>query len=622
MDYEQLGLRAGLEIHQQLDVGKLFCGCPSAVSDAVDYTFRRELTPTRSELGDVDRAALAEARRQRRFVYHASDVSTCLVEADEEPPHPVNEAAVDVCLTMAILCDARVVDEIPFMRKVVVDGSNTAGFQRTGLVAVDGMVDDVGIETICLEEDAARRLEDRDDVAVYGLDRLGIPLVEVATAPDITTPGQAERVAERIGRLFRATGQVRRGIGTIRQDVNVSIAGGSRVEIKGVQELRSIAAIVRNEVARQRELIVVAERLHDRMSRDMLLEEVSVEDVSAVFADTASKMVARALEDGVVMAARLPGFAGLLGGVSYEEGRLGNELASHAELAGGGIMHSDELPAYGISRDEVAGLCAVLDCGDDDAFVLSVGPADRARRSLEAALQRATRAFDGVPGEVRRALPDETTRYMRPMPGAERMYPETDVPPVTVSAERLDRVADSLPELPEDKVERYVSYGLSEEEAGQLVSGGRDAWFDGLVERYPGEAKTLARVLLHTLPEVERETGMDVEREMVDRVLSGLREGYFSKEGVPQLLAYLAGHPDASLEEAMAACGLEAIDAAAVRDVVEHVVDDNMALVEDKGEHAVPALMGIAMGELRGRADGSLVHRLLVEVVRERQGQT
>ncbi|MBS3772970.1 MAG: Glu-tRNA(Gln) amidotransferase subunit GatE, partial [Candidatus Thermoplasmatota archaeon] len=237
MDYEQLGLRAGLEIDQQLDVGKLFCGCPSAVSDAVDYTFRRELTPTRSELGDVDRAALAEARRQRRFVYHASDFSTCLVDADEEPPHPVNEAAVDVCLTMAILCDARVVDEIPFMRKVVVDGSNTAGFQRTGLVAVDGMVDDVGIETICLEEDAARRLEDRDDVAVYGLDRLGIPLVEVATAPDITTPEQAERVAERIGRLFRATGQVRRGIGTIRQDVNVSIAGGSRVEIKGVQEL-------------------------------------------------------------------------------------------------------------------------------------------------------------------------------------------------------------------------------------------------------------------------------------------------------------------------------------------------------------------------------------------------
>ncbi|MFO8133065.1 MAG: Glu-tRNA(Gln) amidotransferase subunit GatE [Thermoplasmatota archaeon] len=617
MDYEQLGLRAGLEIHQQLDVGKLFCGCPSEVSDAVDYTFRRQLTPTRSELGDVDRAALAEARRQRRFVYHASDVSTCLVEADEEPPHPVNEAAVDVCLTMALLLDARVVDEIPFMRKIVVDGSNTAGFQRTGLVAMDGMVDNVGIETICLEEDAARLLEGRDDVAVYGLDRLGIPLVEIATAPDITTPEQAMRVAERIGRLFRATGQVRRGIGTIRQDVNVSIEGGSRVEIKGVQELRSIAAIVRNEVARQRELLAVADRLRKLSSRDRL-DEVSVEDVSTVFADTGSKIVARALEDGVVMAARLPGFAGLLGGVSYEEGRLGNELASHAELAGGGIMHSDELPAYGISGEEVRSLRAVLDCGDRDAFVLSVGPADVARRSLEAALERATRAFDGVPGEVRRALPDETTRYMRPMPGAERMYPETDVPPVAVTARRLARVADSLPERPEHKVERYVSLGLSREEAGQLVSCGHDAWFEGLVERYPGEAKTVARVLLHMVPEVERETGMDVEREMVDRVLSGVHEERFSREGVPRVLGYLADHPDASLGEAMAACDLETVDEAAVRDVVEQVVDDNMRLVEDKGEHAVGALMGIAMEELRGRADGALVHRLLSAAVEKR----
>lgn len=617
MDYEQLGLAAGLEIHQQLDTGKLFCDCPSRMSDAVDYTFRRQLMPTSSELGDVDRAALAEARRERRFVYCASDEATCLVEGDEEPPHAANEDAVDVCLTMAVLLDADVVDELQFMRKIVIDGSNTSGFQRTALVATGGEVDGVSIETICLEEDAARRIEERDDVVVYGLDRLGIPLVEIATAPDIRSPAEAEQVARRIGRLLRATGRVKRGIGTIRQDVNVSIEGGSRVEIKGVQELRSIAAIVRNEVKRQRELIAVCDRLREQTSREEL-DALSIEDVSQVFEDTASHIVARALEDGVVVAARLPGLAGLLGGLSYEEGRLGNELAAHAEMAGGGIMHSDELPAYGISGQEVASLRTELGCGDDDAFVLSVGPAETARRSLAAALERATRAFDGVPEEVRRALPDGTTRYLRPMPGAERMYPETDVPPVAMSAERLARVADALPELPEEKRERYVSYGLSGEKAGQLVDSGYEAWFDDLVERYPGEAKTLARVLLHTVPEVEQETEGAVQREMVDAVMAGLQQELFSKEGIPQLLSYLVVHPDASVDEAAAACGLETADEDAVRAVVARVVDDNVEFVEQQGEHAVGALMGIAMEELRGRADGSLVHRLLADEVRDR----
>ncbi len=617
MDYEQLGLRVGLEIHQQLDTGKLFCSCPSMITDAVDYTFRRQLTPTPSELGDVDRAALAEARRRRRFVYRASNAATCLVEADEEPPHDANDDAVDLCLTVAVLLDADVVDELHFMRKIVIDGSNTSGFQRTALIATGGGVDDVAVETICLEEDAARSLEERNGVVVYGLDRLGIPLVEIATAPDIRSPVQAEQVARRVGELLRATGQVKRGIGTIRQDVNVSIDGGNRVEIKGVQELKNIAAIIRNEVKRQRELIAVRDRLRERTSRGKL-DAVSIEDVSQVFEDTTSNIVARALEDGVVMAARLPGCAGLLGGLTYPEGRLGNELAAHAEMAGGGIMHSDELPAYGISERERASLRTVLECGDDDAFVLSVGPAETARQSLASALERAARAFDGVPEEVRRALSDGTTQYLRPMPGAERMYPETDVPPVAVSADRLARLAESLPELPEAKRERYVSLDLSEEEAGQLVDSGYAAWFDTLAERYPGEEKTLARVLLHTLPEVERETGRPVQREMVDAVMAGLQQGLFPKGAIPQLLSFLTMHPGASVDEAAAACGLEAMDEAAVRDVVERVVDDNMDLVEEQGEHAVGALMGIAMRELRGRADGSLVHRLLADEVRGR----
>ncbi|RLF32545.1 MAG: Glu-tRNA(Gln) amidotransferase GatDE subunit E, partial [Thermoplasmata archaeon] len=250
MDYTKIGFKAGLEIHQQLDTHKLFCNCQSVITDSVDYSFKRFLRPTQSELGDVDKAALAEAKKNRFFHYSASEKSTCLVEADEEPPHNVNPDAVDICLTIAVLTNAKVVDEIHFMRKIVIDGSNTSGFQRTALIAMNGQIEDVGIQTIALEEDAARKIDEKDKTVNYGLDRLGIPLVEIATDPDIKNPMHAREVAERIGMLLQATGRVKRGLGTIRQDLNISIKDGARVEIKGIQSLSSISRVSEKEVYR------------------------------------------------------------------------------------------------------------------------------------------------------------------------------------------------------------------------------------------------------------------------------------------------------------------------------------------------------------------------------------
>ena len=223
MDFKKIGFKAGLEIHQQLNTHKLFCNCQSEITEDINYSFKRFLRPTQSELGDVDKAAIAEAKKNRFFLYTASDKSTCLVEADEEPPHEVNSEAVNICLKMAILFDAKIVDEIHFMRKIVIDGSNTGGFQRTGLIAIDGKTKNVGIQTIALEEDSARKLEEKGKLVNYGLDRLGIPLIEIATDPDIKNPDHAREVAERIGMLLRATGKVKKGLGTIRQDLNISI---------------------------------------------------------------------------------------------------------------------------------------------------------------------------------------------------------------------------------------------------------------------------------------------------------------------------------------------------------------------------------------------------------------
>lgn len=614
MDYAALGFKAGLEIHQQLDTHKLFCACPSVITDRTDYTFERELHPTGSELGEVDQAALAEARRQRQFVYRASRAATCLVEADEEPPHAVNAEALEVCLTVATLLGSRLVDEVHFMRKIVIDGSATSGFQRTALVALGGTVDSVGIQTICLEEDAARLLEERESTAYYGLDRLGIPLIEIVTAPDITSPREAEEVALRIGRLLRATKKVKRGIGTIRQDLNVSISAGNRVEIKGVQELRSIPSILEKEVERQLELVAVATELKKRVSQEEIACQQS-QNISDLFATTRSRMVRKALDRGdVVRAVTLPGCAGLLSGVRYPEHRLGNELAGVAEVVGGGIMHSDELPAYGISEEEVRALAKRLECGPRDGFALCVGPEEVARRALEEVVARAAQAHRGVPQEVRRVRSDGSTAYMRPLPGAARMYPETDVPPITITPEKKREVAAALPELPEEKIARYLTHGLSREEARQIVYGDKDHWFDRLLQKFPEEGKQISRILLHTLPELENKRNISgIPLSAIARALEGVAQGAVTKEGIPQVLAYLVEHPGAGVEEAVTACGLKALSEKQVRQVIREIMEKNEGLVQEKGQQASGALMGLAMQKLRGRADGELIHRLLQE---------
>ncbi|MFC6727986.1 Glu-tRNA(Gln) amidotransferase subunit GatE, partial [Natronoarchaeum mannanilyticum] len=355
-DYEELGLVAGLEIHQQLDTeAKLFCGCPTDLREPEDAerSFTRYLHPTKSELGEIDDAALEESQVDREFEYLAYD-TTCLVEEDDEPPHRLDDEALEVSLEIAQLLDMTPVDQAHVMRKIVVDGSNTTGFQRTTKLAADGEISTeegpVGIEDLMLEEESAQRVEETDEGVRFSLDRLGIPLVEIGTKPDIRTPQQARDAAERIGMLLRSTGQVKRGLGTIRQDVNISIADGARVELKGVQSLDDIDDIVRNEAQRQVELLEIKEELEARDA-----EVGDVQDVSDVFADTDSGVIRGALDSGgKVTAVPLYGFDGLVGAEIQPDRRLGTELSDHAKRHGaGGIFHTDELPAYGVTDEEV-----------------------------------------------------------------------------------------------------------------------------------------------------------------------------------------------------------------------------------------------------------------------------
>jgi glutamyl-tRNA(Gln) amidotransferase subunit E len=613
-DYEALGLVAGLEIHQQLDTAtKLFCNCPTARHEPEESvrSFTRYLHPTRSELGEIDDAALEESQIDREFTYLAFE-STCLVEEDDEPPHRLDEEAMETALEIATLMDMSVVDQAHVMRKIVVDGSNTSGFQRSTLVANDGVIEtsegDVGIEDLLLEEESAARIEETDAGVTFGLDRLGIPLVEIGTKPDISSPEQAREAAERIGMLLRSTGKVKRGLGTIRQDVNVSIAEGARVELKGVQSLDDLEAIVRQEVGRQVELLEIRDELQ---CRDASVGEP--QDVTDVFAETESGVVASA---SAVLAVPLYEFDGLVGHEIQPDRRLGTEFSDHAKRAGaGGIFHTDELPAYGVTDDEVHALREAVGAGDEDAVALVAASDAVARQAIDAVVERADAAIEGVPEETRDATQEGTSRYLRPLPGAARMYPETDVPPVEPDPSDVE-----TPELLTEKVDRYQSaFGLDAGLAEQVAYGQFMPAFETAVE-HGVDATFAATTFESTLTELRRDD-VPVDQLSDDDVLAVLdlvESGELAKEGTGEVLATLARNPALSAEEAVEEAGLSGVSEAEVRAAVVEVVERNAEQVDAEGMGAFSGLMGEAMGALRGKADGEVVSDVLREEIQKR----
>ncbi len=606
-------IKVGLEIHQQLATSKLFCNCESRLVDDVRGKFVRRLRPTQSELGEVDRAALEEAAKGLVFTYQATETS-CLVEADEEPPHEANREAIETVLRVALMLGAEPVNEVHFMRKIVIDGSNTTGFQRSALVALNGSLGvngrTIGVPTICLEEDAARLVGRKGKEVVYRLDRLGIPLVEVATTPDIDSPEMARDVALAIGRLLRSTRRVLRGLGTIREDLNVSVEGGARVEIKGVQELKMIASYVENEVARQTKLLEARDVL---LGQDVQSLTDTPEDITSLLRETKSEVLRRALEErGIILGLRLEGFHGLLGG------NLGPELAAQAAVVGvGGILHSDELPGYGLTQGEVDEIAAALGCSRDDAFVLVAHEISLAREAMERVKLRAGEALKGVPEETRDARPDGSTVYSRPLPGSARMYPETDVPPIRISSNWLDQLSKDLPEPPEERVERLVNeFKVHRQQVQQLVDEGWDSLFEELSASY-GNAAVVARTFLNHLPELRAE-GLEVDlipQGVFTDLFALLKAGAFAKEAIPLVLGETVRR-GISVEEALRILGLERFSTEELKRELDAIIEEHVDLLRERGDGALKPLMGIAMARVRGRADGRLVNEVLRQKVK------
>ncbi|EMA29967.1 Glu-tRNA(Gln) amidotransferase subunit GatE [Haloarcula japonica] len=618
-DYEELGLVAGLEIHQQLDTAtKLFCDCPTTIREPEESerSFTRYLHPTKSELGEIDEAALEESMVDREFEYLAYD-TTCLVEEDDEPPHRVDREATETALEIAQLLDMSVVDQVNVMRKIVVDGSNTTGFQRSMLVANDGAIETsagpVGIEDMLLEEESCQRVEETDDGVRFSLDRLGIPLVEIGTKPDISSPEQAREAAERIGMLLRSTGKVKRGLGTIRQDVNVSIEEGARIELKGVQSLDDIDDLVRNEVRRQVELLDIADELAERGA-----SVGEPQNVTEMFKDTDSGVIEGALSaGGDVQGLLLSGFDGLVGREIQPDRRLGTELSDHAKRHGaGGIFHTDELPAYGVTEAEVEALRDTVGAGPEDAVAIVADDPETAELAIEAVAERAETALEGVPEETRDANEDATSRYLRPLPGAARMYPETDVPPVEPDVTEVE-----TPELLTQKVDRYQSeFDLGSGLAEQVAYGQRWPLFEALVEGEGVDPTLAAGTLESTLTELRRDdvpVGNLTDEHLREAILL-VDGGDVPREGMEDLLTALAENPSLTAEAAVEQEGLGGVDESEVRDAVAEVVERHEDQVAEEGMGAFSALMGECMGALRGKADGDTVSDVLRSEIQKR----
>ena len=620
MNYEELGLKMGLEIHQQLNTEKkLFCPCECELTNnGPDYTILRYLRPTQSELGKIDRAAFEESRRKLEFIYESYDHETCLVEADDEPPHPLNMEAIEIALIIASLLNMSVVDEFHTMRKQVIDGSNTGGFQRTGLVATQGHIQteygNVIIENLCLEEDAARRIGEKKGKVVFRLDRLGIPLLEVTTDPSMKHPEQVRDVAYQIGQVLRST-KVKRGLGTIRQDLNISITEGSRVEIKGVQDLDLMPTMVEHEVQRQVKLIEIMKELQNRNAN----VDEEIYNVTELLVKSNSKIISKALSNnGKVLAIKLEGFRGLIGKEVQPGRRFGTELAAYAKKMGvSGIFHTDELPAYGITDEEVKNIENHLNISDMDAFILVADKEEKARNAITEVQRRAKISILEVPEETRKALDNANSEYLRPLPTASRMYVETDIPTTVINRDYLEEIKSNLPELPEEKRVRIIKeYKLSDDIASQLVRLDKANDFEVIMSSTNIDPTIVGSTLAYTLKELKRE-GHDVSilnNGLIIETFALVESGKIAKDAVTEVLVGICKNMGTP-EQTATKRNLTMLSEEDVEAILDELISENIQMIKERKMGAMGALMGKSMQKLQGKADGKLVNKLLKDKI-------
>lgn len=622
-------LKVGLEIHQQLGTkNKLFCDCKIIDSNEYDFTFKRNLRPTQSEMGSYDQAALFESKKIKMVKYQSSKNANCLIESDEEPPRMVNNDALELVLTISLALNCTIEDELHVMRKIVIDGSNTTGFQRTILVGRNGFLEiegvKVGIQSVCLEEDAARIInEDKkeDENKTYSLDRLGIPLIEIALEPISNSPIFVTNVAQTVGRLLRSTKKVTRGLGSIRQDVNISTEDGPVVEVKGVQQLSQLPLVIEYERKRQDALNQIANELKKRkIDESSFIDNVT--DVTQLLSKSSSKVVKKTLTgDSTFTAFVLRGFKGMLSFEPYPAIRLGKELGDLVKVYGiGGIFHSDELPNYGITAEDVEAITAILRMDKNDAFVLIGGPAKYLNTVLFELFTRIKKAFSGVVPETRSARLDGVTVFSRPKPGSSRMYPETDIPYILIDKGKLKELSQDTPQPWNQIIDQICKkYDINKTLAENIFDSKYFSLFEKIVSCTSINPAFVISKLTEDLVSMERE-GYDssiLSEDALFSLFTELDNARITKESIPLVIEKFLKNESRDIDEIISSFGTESISEEYVDETINKIIHENAIVISQKGLDSVGLLMGRCMEVLRGRIDGERVNKKLMAKLTE-----
>ena len=626
LDIDKIGLKVGLEIHQQLSTNKkLFCNCSSTETNEFTFKFSRKLRTTKSELGTYDPAAIFESTKSKRMIYYTNPDSCCLVEQDEEPPHDLDQDTKNIAILIASSLKSNIFSEIYPMRKMVIDGSNTSGFQRTMLISQGGYLDvkgkKIGIQSICLEEDAAKLLDDRDTERDFSLERLGIPLVEIALEPVNAGPSEMRKIALALGRLLRTTKKVARGLGSIRQDVNISVSNSGIVEVKGVQQLDQLEKVIEYEAKRQHGLILISEKLA-KLNLEKISKRENVIDVTEIMKECKSKIIQKSLkEKAVIKAIKIKNFSGMFSFSPYENIRLGKELGQLVRFFGiGGIFHSDELPNYGIENSDIEKIKNLIKNNDNDGFLLIAGKDSKIDFAIDSIINRIEDAKLGVPAETRMATQTGETIYLRPRPGASRMYPETDIPPIIVTKDEINFAEKNIPKSWDESLcDLQKKYELNSQLAEQIFDSEYLELFEKISANKKSSPNFVASILCSTITSLERR-GLDpnlLKHDEIIKTFEFLNLGKISKESVEMIFEQIMSGKTKSVYETLQKSSIGTLIDEELVKIVDEIIQKNLELIKNQGSHSIGSLMGIAMKSLRGKASGEKINQLLQKKIIE-----
>lgn len=614
--YSDLGFMCGLEIHQQLLTDKkLFCRCPAGIYqdfDQYDAEIVRHMRPTLSEMGGYDGTALMESKTKKNIFYRIKNETACTYDTDDTPPFGINQKALDTAIEISLLLGANIVGELHITRKQYLDGSIPTGFQRTGIVSVAGEIPisfgKVQIIQLSIEEDSCREVSDIGHDRIFRTDRLGMPLIEIVTSPGMKTPSQVTEVASYLRFLTRSTDHVRTGIGAARQDVNVSITGSTRVEIKGVPRIRSIPKLTHNEAFRHKALLRIKKELLGRINDldrwDITFKDIRLDDLDRLL------VTSKITEAERITAVNLPGFKSILSHFTQPGRCFADELSDRlrviACLDKPNMLHSEQVEIEKIfTTQQIKKILADLSAKPDDAQLIIWGAAVDVETGLETVTERCKMAFDGIPSETRRAMPDGTTLFERVLPGADRMYPDTDSAPIAIDEKRVEDFRASLPPAVSARLDQLREWQVPLDCYEYLLRHNLVGKIIPVTTETDIPPKFIATLLAHRLKNIEgkKTPAAPFNRDKVFDLLRYLHSGKLHYEIAYEILPEMYQQPKMDFDSLLTTAGYERTSIDEILDFIPSLNEKFKQINSSQDHHAY---LSWVMGNLRGPALGNL----------------